>query len=278
MSILQQKALDKTGEFGKMRRKNKPMGFPEDTNSVISDVVFGAVKLALHKGLATHQITKDGRSVLVFSSPLPEKVYVIYNTLNGGMGIDTDKENKMELETPPTKFQRPTFQEVCDYVNLRLLNVDPKKFFDYYDAGDWIDGKGKRVRNWKQKILVWHSSTSGRGMSSGRDRSASLTPHMEKFFQSVFKRKPTPYESSSILGMEMDMEKWRAGLPDTVRKHIFLHVKHSIKDYRVYLESHCNFDGLSVNMLRTDGSIFAKFVKDCERRYNINFRTGVAKC
>ena len=31
-----------------------------------------------------------------------------------------------------------------------------QKFFNYYTAGEWHDGNGKPVKNWKQKaIAVW---------------------------------------------------------------------------------------------------------------------------
>ena len=56
---------------------------------------------------------------------------------------------------PKAKFTPPTFEEVRDYVKERNSPVDPKKFFDYYDAGGWKDAKGNPVRNWKQKLITW---------------------------------------------------------------------------------------------------------------------------
>ena len=37
----------------------------------------------------------------------------------------------------------------------RGSNVDPVKFFEYYEAGDWKDSKGSPVKNWKQKLISW---------------------------------------------------------------------------------------------------------------------------
>ena len=37
------------------------------------------------------------------------------------------------------------------------MTVSPKRFFDYYDAGEWKDGNGKPVKNWKQKLQTWQA-------------------------------------------------------------------------------------------------------------------------
>lgn len=52
-------------------------------------------------------------------------------------------------------FTPPTFEEVDQYCRERNNGVNAKKFYDYYSP-DWVDGQGKRVRNWKQKMIaVW---------------------------------------------------------------------------------------------------------------------------
>lgn len=55
------------------------------------------------------------------------------------------------------KFTAPTFEEVKEYFASRNLDsVWAKKFYDYYSAGNWIDGKGQKIKNWKQKVIaVW---------------------------------------------------------------------------------------------------------------------------
>ncbi|MBR4003855.1 MAG: hypothetical protein IKI95_07410, partial [Clostridia bacterium] len=39
----------------------------------------------------------------------------------------------------------------------RNSNVNPKDFFDFFEAGEWVDSKGEPVRNWKQKFLTWEN-------------------------------------------------------------------------------------------------------------------------
>jgi len=63
----------------------------------------------------------------------------------------------VEVATPVKRkiFMPPTLEEVENYVKEKKLSVDGKHFFEYFNEGNWIDSKGNKVRNWKQKILTW---------------------------------------------------------------------------------------------------------------------------
>ena len=52
-------------------------------------------------------------------------------------------------------FVPPTLEEIETYCKERNNNVDAKKFYDYYTAGNWVDAKGNKVKNWKQKLITW---------------------------------------------------------------------------------------------------------------------------
>jgi hypothetical protein len=65
----------------------------------------------------------------------------------------TNTTNKREKKP----FIPPTLEEVEAYCKSRNNNVDAKRFWDYFDASDWVDGKGNKVRNWKQKVITWES-------------------------------------------------------------------------------------------------------------------------
>lgn len=58
-------------------------------------------------------------------------------------------------EKENNKFQKPTLEEIEEYCKSRNSSVDPKTFYEYFDAGNWIDSKGNKVKNWKQKIITW---------------------------------------------------------------------------------------------------------------------------
>jgi len=65
---------------------------------------------------------------------------------------DIEKESRKKKAAP---FSPPTLDEVRDYCAQRGGLVDPKRFFDYFQAADWTDTKGQKVRNWKQKCISW---------------------------------------------------------------------------------------------------------------------------
>ena len=52
-------------------------------------------------------------------------------------------------------FIPPTIEEVRAYCRERNSSVDPDKFFEYFQTGNWKDSKGNPVKNWKQKIITW---------------------------------------------------------------------------------------------------------------------------
>jgi hypothetical protein len=57
-------------------------------------------------------------------------------------------------------FRPPTLDEVRDYCKKRNSPVDPQQFFDYFEAGGWVDAKGQPVHAWKQKLLTWEKFDS----------------------------------------------------------------------------------------------------------------------
>ena len=46
-------------------------------------------------------------------------------------------------------------EDVVAYCQSRKSGVNPKRFFDYYEASGWHDSAGKPVKNWKQKVITW---------------------------------------------------------------------------------------------------------------------------
>lgn len=69
-------------------------------------------------------------------------------------------------------FTPPTLEEVEEYCRDRNSSVDPKKFYEYFSAGDWKDVKGNKVKNWKQKILTWEKFDGGKDVRSNTQAGA----------------------------------------------------------------------------------------------------------
>lgn len=67
------------------------------------------------------------------------------------------QKNKDDKPKEQKKTIKPTLQEIKDYCTSRKNNIDAKYFFDYYENGNWCDKDGKKIKNWKQKIITWES-------------------------------------------------------------------------------------------------------------------------
>lgn len=52
--------------------------------------------------------------------------------------------------------KNPTLEEIQNYITEKNLKVDGKQFYNYFTEGNWIDSKGNKVKNWKQKLLTWN--------------------------------------------------------------------------------------------------------------------------
>lgn len=60
-------------------------------------------------------------------------------------------------DTRYTRESKPTLDEIEAYVAEKGLTINAKDFFDFYDANDWKDSKGNKVKSWKQKALTWQN-------------------------------------------------------------------------------------------------------------------------
>ena len=79
-----------------------------------------------------------------------------------------EEKNTLSAAEPPKKkqaFVPPTVGEVREYCRQRKSNVDPVRFWEYFDTGGWKDSEGKPVRSWKQKLLTWETLSKENGGS-----------------------------------------------------------------------------------------------------------------
>jgi len=74
-----------------------------------------------------------------------------------GKEIKEIKEIKAKKDKSEKVFSPPTLLDVVSYFSESGYTEDAgKRAFNYYDCAAWIDSKGNKVRNWKQKMqAVW---------------------------------------------------------------------------------------------------------------------------
>lgn len=66
-------------------------------------------------------------------------------------------ETETEKRQRRVQYSAPTLEEVKSYFKEKGYRQEiAMKAFEYYDNADWHDSSGKKVRNWKQKMIaVW---------------------------------------------------------------------------------------------------------------------------
>lgn len=128
-------------------RENQTKQQPRDNNDVITNL--SHENNALLSGSTLPDLTRPNQTLLKSS------------------GAVAPKGTRTRAKATPQKFTPPTLEEVKAYCKERESNVDPKKFFDYFEAGRWIDSAGKPVRNWKQKLITWEQHSNHAAPKSG---------------------------------------------------------------------------------------------------------------
>lgn len=72
--------------------------------------------------------------------------------------IEIEKDKKESIKKKSShSFVAPSLDSVLEYANSKGVKDLGQKFYEYYTTGDrdWVDSKGKKVLNWKQKLLTW---------------------------------------------------------------------------------------------------------------------------
>ena len=72
-----------------------------------------------------------------------------------------DNVNIKENIKRKVTFIKPSLDDIKNYIGEKKLKVDAKQFFDYFETGNWVDAKGNKVKNWKQKLLTWDKFNLG---------------------------------------------------------------------------------------------------------------------
>lgn len=72
------------------------------------------------------------------------------------LGKDSIGKDSIKRDDGSKKFVPPTLEEVESYIAEKGLSVEGKQFLDYFTVGNWVDAKGQKVKNWKQKLLTWN--------------------------------------------------------------------------------------------------------------------------
>jgi DNA-binding MarR family transcriptional regulator len=96
-------------------------------------------------GLLKH-VEIDGHNELVITTSLAE-----------------DRPIKIPIKDKPPKasrFQKPTVEEVAEYLNERsITSFDAQSFWDHYESKGWVVGKSP-MKNWQAAVRTWERNHS----------------------------------------------------------------------------------------------------------------------
>ena len=56
---------------------------------------------------------------------------------------------------PPTKFVKPTVEDVAEYCRERKNNIDAEMFVAHYAANGWKLANGNKLNDWKSAVITW---------------------------------------------------------------------------------------------------------------------------
>ena len=76
------------------------------------------------------------------------------DNVNDNVNDNDNVDNKPTKKTNK-KFVPPTLEEIENYCKEKNYNIDTQFFYEYFTEGNWVDSKGNKVKNWKQKIITW---------------------------------------------------------------------------------------------------------------------------
>jgi hypothetical protein len=68
---------------------------------------------------------------------------------------------------PPTKFVKPTVEDVAEYCRERKNNIDAEMFVAHYAANGWKLANGNKLNDWKSAVITWEKRNDSGHKQSG---------------------------------------------------------------------------------------------------------------
>lgn len=90
--------------------------------------------------------------------------------LDEGSALEGEREEEGKGKGKGKNFTPPEISEVENYFSENGYSAEAaKKAFEYYSTANWVDSKGNKVRNWKQKMIaVWFKDENKKEKSSAK--------------------------------------------------------------------------------------------------------------
>jgi hypothetical protein len=143
----------------KLKKEDIDLTVYDDRIIAISDEKWYIPKFVKFQYGDLNPQNKAHKSVLNILSSLGA-IKGLVRGMQGPKDKDKDKDTRKGVQGETKKdhvFVRPKLLEVLDFFAAHGYSASAaEKAFAYYEAAGWVDSNGKKVRNWKQKMIaVW---------------------------------------------------------------------------------------------------------------------------
>lgn len=113
--------------------------------------------------------------------PILEKHNDLYWNSNIGI-LENHKDNKKNNIKNDKDIYVPKLEEVIEFfISKNDTEDNAKKAYEYYDTANWFDSRGKKVKNWKQKMLAnWINNNNFKKTTNAKTTSDYYKEHYDR--------------------------------------------------------------------------------------------------
>lgn len=83
-----------------------------------------------------------------------KNVYISQQSKEEKSKVKKSKGEYVSTDTAHSHFEKPTVDLIAQYCTARGNQIDPQKFFDYYESNGWKVGRNP-MKDWKAAIRSW---------------------------------------------------------------------------------------------------------------------------
>lgn len=146
-------------EFNKFRKELEPkIFFYKDWVYVVNSNKLGGYKGRLCEEGIRRELKEIPEYVnKAFSKLKTDTPYIPLQAPYKGQETINKKQETINKKKRVKKFKKPTEEEVIKYFEDNGYKKEiAKKAWKFYEVAKWIDSKGNKIINWKQKMIgVW---------------------------------------------------------------------------------------------------------------------------
>lgn len=150
------------------------------------------------RGVITRQhVVMDGVTRCMYKAVVPDEARTPQ-----GKDAPPSRQQAPRRQAP---FRKPSREEIQEYCRQRGNSVDADRFYDYYEANGWVQGHGKRIKDWRAAVRTWEriSNTNHNGNNSKEHTIARRGQELAR----------------QIEQLDADFRARKAGAVDTVGVH-----------------------------------------------------------